>query len=202
MQVGGVSYPRRYVPRVTAVPQILPKVIRGCDTTVFGVELNECMEVFMPNRAEHTRVGVAVGAFFALVFAEQQTQGDSNPLAEVIGGSLGGWLGGIMPDILEPGTSSYHRDFAHSLALAGTSVRYAQMAEWQAACRSRAALCDTQARSLVVASSQRSQVELVALFWRVLAGALVGFGAGYISHLVLDGGTPRGIPLIGRAMRY
>jgi hypothetical protein len=27
---------------------------------------------------------------------------------------------------------------------------------------------------------------------------VAGFGAGYVSHLVLDASTPRGLPLLGR----
>ena len=34
------------------------------------------------------------------------------------------------------------------------------------------------------------------LFWRALAGFVNGLAAGYISHLVLDAGTPRSIPLL------
>lgn len=154
----------------------------------------------MPRRAVHVQVGVVVGGLSALALAQQVEQGGV-PWAEIIGGLIGGWLGGILPDVLEPGTSSYHRNFAHSFALAGGSLRYARMAERQAWCRSQAALCDSQARALQVGSRERSQWELAAWSWRILAGALVGFGAGYLSHLVLDGGTPRGIPLIGRAMR-
>jgi hypothetical protein len=32
----------------------------------------------------------------------------------------------------------------------------------------------------------------------IAAGIPIGTAAGYVSHLVLDAGTPRGIPLIAR----
>jgi membrane-bound metal-dependent hydrolase YbcI (DUF457 family) len=37
---------------------------------------------------------------------------------------------------------------------------------------------------------------MAELFWRFLAGLLNGMAAGYVSHLILDADTPRGIPLL------
>ena len=36
---------------------------------------------------------------------------------------------------------------------------------------------------------------ILELFWRFAAGVLTGLQAGYVSHLVLDGCTPSGLPL-------
>jgi uncharacterized membrane protein len=36
---------------------------------------------------------------------------------------------------------------------------------------------------------------LMAFIWRMLSGFAVGAATGYLSHLALDVGTPRGLPL-------
>jgi len=38
---------------------------------------------------------------------------------------------------------------------------------------------------------------LAEWFWSFLAGVLGGMTPGYLSHLVLDAGTARGIPFLG-----
>ena len=38
------------------------------------------------------------------------------------------------------------------------------------------------------------------LFWRALADFANGLAAGYCSHLVLDAGTPRSIPLLTNSL--
>jgi hypothetical protein len=45
--------------------------------------------------------------------------------------------------------------------------------------------------------SERAQALLWMVVFRLLAGALPGFVAGYASHLVMDFRTPRCLPLIG-----
>jgi membrane-bound metal-dependent hydrolase YbcI (DUF457 family) len=44
---------------------------------------------------------------------------------------------------------------------------------------------------------RRCVLWLVELFWRVIAGVLSGFAAGYASHLVLDAFSPAGLPVVG-----
>jgi membrane-bound metal-dependent hydrolase YbcI (DUF457 family) len=39
-----------------------------------------------------------------------------------------------------------------------------------------------------------------AQFWRLVAAAVLGSIAGYCSHLVLDGTTPKGLPLFVRGV--
>jgi hypothetical protein len=117
-------------------------------------------------------------------------------LAEVLGGLLGGWVGGVLPDVLEPAVDPNHRKAAHSVA-AGGVLTLARLAEWQAACRSAAEAAGHRAIMHPLGSPERSRAEWDVLLWRLVAGALVGLVAGYASHLVLDAGTPRSIPLVG-----
>ena len=147
----------------------------------------------MPNRATHARVGAATGAAVAAFRAREAPT--PQMLTEVIGGLVGGWLGRVLPDVLEPATSPHHRQLAHS-AVAGGALTLARVAEWQASCRASATAAQ---RALLhpPGSEDRSRTEWDVLFWRLLAGALVGLVAGYASHLVLDAGTPKGLPLWG-----
>jgi uncharacterized membrane protein YeaQ/YmgE (transglycosylase-associated protein family) len=148
----------------------------------------------MPRRNEHAVIGALVGALTAVARASEQPE--NGKTAEVMGGIVGGWVGGIMPDVIEPATTPHHRDIAHSF-VTGVSIALAKLAEWQARCRQRAQLLEVSIQGMP-AGPERSHCELDAFAWRFVAGALVGFAAGYISHLVLDGATKRGIPLLTR----
>ena len=148
----------------------------------------------MPNRATHETVGAASGA--ALAFLRVGDAPSSHALAEVLGGALGGWMGGVLPDVLEPATTPNHRELAHSIAAGGT-LTLARVAEWQASCRTEAKGCETRALAFPLGSDARRSAEWDALAWRFLAGLLAGLVAGYASHLVLDAGTAKGLPLLG-----
>jgi hypothetical protein len=63
---------------------------------------------------------------------------------------------------------------------------------WQQADRCRAGA----SRPGLDAASQLLYT-LDELAWRVLAGVPAGIVGGYLSHLALDAGTPRRIPLLG-----
>lgn len=149
-------------------------------------------EAMMPRRREHTVVGVAVGVIAAAIQAGHEP--GASIMAELIGGAFGGWLGGIAPDVLEPAKSPNHRSTAHSGVALG-ALALARIAEWQAHCRESAAMHAARAVGLPVGCDERSRAELAALVWRLAAAALVGFAAGYASHLLLDAGTARGLPL-------
>lgn len=87
---------------------------------------------------------------------------------------IAGWLGacaGKLSDILEPALHPHHRQFCHSVLVLGV-VGYGlkKAYEWK----------------------PKDQLESVL---RVLT--LVAAG-GYVSHLLLDGLTPRSLPLIGK----
>lgn len=148
----------------------------------------------------HKIVGAASGA----VYAGYKASNQPGSMIEMIGGGVGGYWGGILPDQLEPALSSWHRNGFHS-ATAGGGVIYASnmLSDWATACR-------LQAERYRAVQTVRDPItgaflpvpinlfqKLAELFWSFLAGVLNGFCAGYVSHLALDAVTPRGIPLLG-----
>ena len=153
----------------------------------------------MSNGREHRRVGFAVGGFAAFV-ASDEGSALWHRLVETLGGMIGGWAGGKLPDILEPAVHGWHRDLAHSMTTAGGIVAGTAKAaaSWQCGCRSRAEYFAARRRATGIEPAERLLFVLAELFWRLAAGALVGAAAGYLSHLALDGTTPRSIPLLTR----
>lgn len=147
----------------------------------------------MPRRGMHVQVGIVTGGVAAGWSARHAAGGEQ--LSEIVGGLVGGWLGGLMPDWLEPATSPNHRGLAHSLSGLGL-LTAANWGEMQAACRMNAARCDTEALRHSADSQMCRKFRNEALLWRLVAGVLIGFAAGYASHLLLDAGTPKGIPVV------
>jgi hypothetical protein len=159
----------------------------------------------MPGRRTHQLAGATAGVAFAAL--EAKSQPDEHFWIEMIGGGFGGYFAGALPDLLEPAICSWHRGICHS-ATAGTAVLYgrATLAHWAQICRQNADRCrivpqveDVHTGAwlpLPQAPLQRICAELGELCWRLLAGFLNGLAAGYGSHLLLDAGTPRGIPLL------
>jgi len=159
----------------------------------------------MPDGTTHRLIGTGGGAIFAAYKAKDQTV--ENWIAEIAGGAMGGYVGGILPDILEPAVSSWHRGIAHSCAAGATVVTGANqvLSKWEAACRAKAENCKaiqliTVANGVFVPAPADPIRQLVSglaeLFWRLMAGFLNGLVAGYLSHVALDGVTPRSIPLL------
>ncbi len=166
-----------------------------------------CGVAYMANRRTHEIVGVGVGVAYSSYRAKDQDS--KNFLLEVLGGALGGYVGGRLPDVVEPGTSSWHRDVGHSLT-AGAAVVSSQdlLARCEAFCREQAERCRAIAMVPVVGSGRvvfvhapadplaQLSMKAAELLWRFLAGFLNGLAAGYVSHLALDARTPRSIPLL------
>jgi hypothetical protein len=147
----------------------------------------------MPRRSTHARAGVLAGAGIAAYRSRHATGNEQ--IAEAVGGALGGLLGGLLPDLLEPATTPNHRSVAHSAVAAGT-LSLARLAEWQAECRTAAEAVVKRSLAHPLGSAERGSAEWDAMFWRLLAGFLVGLVAGYGSHVLLDAGTPRGLPFL------
>jgi membrane-bound metal-dependent hydrolase YbcI (DUF457 family) len=146
----------------------------------------------MPNRRVHVVAGLVTGAAAGLATAQRL---DSQHRAlHVSFAALGGVLGGLLPDALEPATSPNHRGTFHSL-LAAAGITSAAGADWAARCHKAAALCDENAQKLPTGGQERSDQELKAILFRALAGLIVGLIAGYASHLALDSTTSRSLPL-------
>jgi hypothetical protein len=160
----------------------------------------------MPGKMVHQSVGAGAGGVYAGFQAKDQ-QG-AHYWIEVIGGILGGYATSMLPDKLEPAVSSWHRGPFHSATAGGVVVSMSEtLAEWAKICRQKA---DSQRIVPQVENMQTGEwlplprtpvdefiAQLAELFWRLLAGFLNGLAAGYVSHLVLDGGIgSRGIPLL------
>ena len=164
----------------------------------------------MANRRTHRRIGRISGAVYAAHRAKTQTVGQF--ITEGSGGAVGGDIGALLADWLEPATSSWHRDTAHSCAAGGVVLSLGEMlAGVETYCRQQAERKAQELRTLQmtpnpaqpnvfvpVPNNSLAQIWLTVceLFWRALAGFANGLAAGYISHLVLDAGTPRSIPLL------
>jgi len=149
----------------------------------------------MANGREHTVVGSACGGAAAFLLAGEQVPG--HRLVETLGGALGGALGGRLPDVLEPALHAWHRGPAHAMVPAATASAMAlpRLRSVQQQLRQSAERCR--------AGCGAASAELDRLFWslaellcRLAAGAIPGIAAGYVSHLVLDADTPRGLPLL------
>lgn len=147
----------------------------------------------MPGRTVHSQIGIVTGAAAAALVAP--THDPLRLAIEIASGGLGGYLGGLAPDAIEPAVSSHHRNLAHSV-VAGAAVVMASFVELQAHCRTAGSACEQRALALTAQPDEAARARWEALAWHALAALLVGFAAGYVSHLALDSGTPRSIPLL------
>lgn len=148
----------------------------------------------MANRAVHHAWGVGSGLAAGLIFAPKEDTGGL--VAELLGAAVGGAVGGRLADVLEPALSPNHRKIAHS-GLAAVALLRTAYAGWPARCRELAGVCRTRAAEIGRTVEQRQSDRFEELSWSFLAGVVEGFLAGYASHLVLDAGTPKGLPLLG-----
>lgn len=153
----------------------------------------------MANRQTHLDIAISAGLVLALFAAKGDTL--SALLAEAAGVVGSSALGGLLPDAIEPGTSSWHRKSFHSVAaLAGTSSLTVNPPEgltaWRDAMRQRARALRAQREQLPVGHPQRTDLWLAEMACRFVAGATTGLPAGYASHLLKDAESPRGLPPI------
>jgi hypothetical protein len=152
----------------------------------------------MSNRATHVLVAVPSGAALAGYRARRQRR-RSHRLVETAGGAVGGYLGGRLPDLIDPPTCPNHRGIGHSflsISVAGTII-YKSLSDWQDWFRQRADEAKQRADN---ATDQVSRgFFLVAEFvLRFIAGLIAGVIGGYASHLALDFMTPCSLPLVAR----
>ena len=148
----------------------------------------------MPNGKVHGSIGLLVGGGLACYVARFQEW--DRRLLETIGGALGGYAGGRLPDLFEPARTPCHRGFAHSGAAAAAIIgSYPEFGSLADKCRCRANHHEL-GPSTVEDPLHKLGHHLVALFWRLLAGFLSGLVNGYLSHLALDAFTPKALPLL------
>ena len=158
----------------------------------------------MPDGKTHKLIGTGTGAIYAAYRAKEQNTLDF--WIEIAGGAVGGYVGGLLPDIIEPATSPSHRAMAHSYAAGGGVVAMKNvLAALEATFRENALNCraiptarqDNAFVPVPIDPISQFLLKVAELFWRLLAGFVNGLAAGYVSHLALDAATPRSLPLLG-----
>lgn len=138
----------------------------------------------MPNRDVHVPVSAAAGAIAAGACSFDE------PIAviisRVIGGTVGGYIGGLMPDIIDsPRNGPNHRSIGHGLIPIGLICSLAFKA-----------VIGFRERLKADAESVREDAPPQSLFLEAMIGVIDGFIAGYLAHLALDVGTPKGLPIL------
>ncbi len=127
----------------------------------------------MPNFSTHCKTGAIIGAGWGFVIAmhEQKTGQDfdwGKLLNYMAAGALGGLTGSIVPDFLEPANNPNHRSVAHSCT---TGIFFTNE------------VLKTFAQNISPNKGSK---------WVFLTAMSIG----YVSHLVLDSGTPKGLPFL------
>lgn len=156
-----------------------------------GIQAN-CHRI-MPRRQTHLAVGLLSGVGAGIVSGRHLPHDEH--FLHVVFATIGGGVGGLAPDLLEPAGSPNHRDLFHSLLAAGVISKLLG-GHWQSHCERASEQCLFRARTFPDGSTQRSNEEWNAILWRALAGFVAGFLAGYASHLALDAGTPTSLPVL------
>jgi hypothetical protein len=147
----------------------------------------------VPNGKAHAVFGTASGGVAAFCLALRDENG--SPVVESVGGALGGYVGGRLPDWLEPSLGNpRHRSHCHSWAALGLDAGAA--AKWlqkvQSDLRNRAH--QHKERCTEVDDWPEAAWHWVLHALLMLASGLVaGLAAGVASHLVLDAGTKAGL---------
>lgn len=146
----------------------------------------------MPNKDVHFVGGALAGLGVGLATAQLVAEKDrfTHVLACVV--SAAG--AALLPDMLEPATSPNHRGAAHSLATA-TAIGVVAQARHHARCLALANECEVRATALATGSAPWQDEMRSAQLWRLAAAVVLGSIAGYGSHLVLDGATPKSLPV-------
>ena len=101
------------------------------------------------------------------------------------------------PDWVDRRTSPGHRGIGHSAAVSCvlTGLAFQRIDAWQAWLRDEAAKLQ-RLQNVTIDPLVRAFYGMCYIVICVLSGAIAGFVAGWGSHLVLDFGTPRSLPLI------
>jgi hypothetical protein len=150
----------------------------------------------MPNCTLHLHSSSGAG----VVFASHKFLGSNemHGFLELLGGAFGGGVGGILPDRVDAPVHPRHRSMANAIIpVAAAAAFWANgLDTWQS---HLCLLADRHAWVQAVSSDPlvRAWHAFLESVLRVLAGFIAGFGAGYLTHLAFDFGTPRCLPLIG-----
>jgi len=122
----------------------------------------------MPNGPVHKMAGALTGVSVALL---DNKSSDENTDSNILANAAIGYCLGSLPDILEPATNPNHRQFFHSFLVLGA-----------------VALGTKKAYDWCPESSYEQWIRKACLL----------VGSVYAVHLILDAGTPKSLPLVGR----
>jgi membrane-bound metal-dependent hydrolase YbcI (DUF457 family) len=152
----------------------------------------------LPDGRTHAFLGVTVGAATGVLVAPEEP--DYAKLIVAMGAAFGGYAGGILPDVLEPPLHPHHRDFCHSVMLTGSLVAATGAPAGAATTELFAAAARLRAQRAALPPNDPNRFWLGAqeALCHLLSGAMVGFLAGYVSHVAADSTTSRGVPLMAR----
>lgn len=152
----------------------------------------------MSRKPEHCRAGLIAGGTAGLIRGQDQPK--LVLLLETLGGAWGGWIGGQIPDWLEPAKGNpRHRGLCHSeIAVMGVlQLGKKAVRGWEGFFRDTAGRLEEEARQhpdQVLHSVFRL---LIAGSCRIFAGFLAGLVAGFVSHILLDAATSTSIGILG-----
>lgn len=148
----------------------------------------------MPSKAFHVRTGVIAGLVVAASIQERSESPD--PIIEIFGAAVGGYLGARLPDLIDPPTSPNHRSIGHGLIPVGVITKFVveNLVDFRNYC------FDEAVRFQAMANESRGTVRSVLFeIWsstlRFIAGLAGGVLGGYISHLGFDFLTPKCLPV-------
>jgi hypothetical protein len=154
----------------------------------------------MPDNATHQRAADLAGLGIGLYSASELEGWPA--LCRILGCVVDAKLAAALPDLLEPAISSWHRGSLHSygalasgVTVAGRPPAWAR--DWIAAREQAADRARRERESLQTDHPDRAGLWLAEMAEHFAIGVLVGAPpGGYVSHLLLDAGSPRGLPLL------
>ncbi len=127
-------------------------------------ENNQSIKKDMPNRNTHLPLGALAG--FGISLFAARIRNENIGFSEIAAATLGGTLGGFVPDKIDLPIHPNHRSIGHGVFPVGIGVF----------------------ETIKIVNNEN--------FPSWLRYALYGFIAGYTIHLLVDATTPRSIPLL------
>lgn len=149
----------------------------------------------MPNR--NTHIGIALFAQLGLEMVRQSDLAGDDRFWDVVGAALGATCGGVLPDVLEPALSPDHRQFAHGM-LPTAAVAWFGKGKHREGCEALYAWAKSAPIPGEAAQADSGQNDTPRWLRFVIAGFFRALPVGYVSHLIADAATPRGLPVLGR----
>ncbi len=148
----------------------------------------------MPGSEAHALAGFAAGVV-AIPACRRELTSDPSPF-EIVIEVFSACLGARLPDLLEPADGPDHRGFFHSIVFGGLLA----IVSLNAVLHLRRELEELEASFSWYRVNGRPVLPEDLSSYRILRWILccvTGFSCGYVSHLVLDGMTPKSLPLLG-----